>query len=304
MKPLDLKTKIFLDSGDPAETREILFILGFLDGQTTNPSLIAKNPGTAGKKFSRAELLDFYRGVVEEVSSLIPNGSVSVEVYSDFSTSSKDMLEQGREFYTWIPNPGSARSDVHRLGYGARAHIKYPTTKEGLKAAEMSVKEGMNVNMTLVFSQEQAAAVYAATRGAKKGQVFVSPFVGRLDDIGEKGMDLIKNIIEMYKTGDGHVEVLTASVRSSAHIQEAISLGSDILTAPLKVLSNAKSEILSASRRTKSETSPKSEILNLKSISYQTIDLNKPWQEYNIQHELTDKGLAKFSEDWNNLLIS
>ncbi|MBI3232370.1 MAG: transaldolase [Candidatus Doudnabacteria bacterium] len=282
MKPDKLKAKIFLDSGDPAETREILSVLGFLDGQTTNPSLIAKNPETAGKKFSQTELLSFYRKVVEEVSSLILPGSVSIEVYADSSTSAEEMFKQGREFYQWIPN----------------AHVKYPTTHEGLKAAEISVKEGMRVNMTLVFSQEQAAAVYAATLGASRGQVFVSPFVGRLDDIGERGMGLIANIIKMYQNGDGHVEVLTASVRSVSHIKEALSLGCDILTAPVKVLREAKSEILNS----KSETNSNIEIRNLKPILYQEIDLNKTWQEYNIQHELTDKGIKKFAKDWNNLI--
>ena len=190
-------------------------------------------------------------------------------------------------------------------------HIKYPTITEGLKAAEISVKEGMRINMTLVFSQEQAAAVYAATRGAKKGQVFVSPFVGRLDDIGERGMDLIANILEMYHptfsspykgregregVDDCHVEVLTASVRSVEHIQEAISLGSDILTAPIKVLNS--SFPLSLEGRGQGEGG-----FTLKPIPYLNIDLNKPWQEYNIEHELTDKGLEKFASDWNKLII-
>lgn len=268
-------TKIFLDSGDPKETKEALNLLGFLDGQTTNPSLIAKNPATAGKKFTRDELLKFYRGVVEEVASLIPRGSVSIEVYSDFSTSLKDMLEQAREFNKWIPG----------------AHIKFPTTKAGLEAASIAVKEGMRVNMTLVFSQEQAAAVYAATRGAKKGQIFLSPFVGRLDDRGERGMDLIANIIKMYEAGDHHVEVLTASARSVDHIIEAINLGSDILTAPLKVLKEWKT----SNRQTAVSS-------QLKAIPYQEIDLNKDWREYNIHHELTDIGLQKFADDWNRLI--
>jgi transaldolase len=291
MGPIGLKTKIFLDSGDPAETREALSVLGFLDGQTTNPSLIAKNPATAGKKFSQQKLLDFYRGVVGEVSSLIPQGSVSIEVYADSQTSDEEMLKQGRQFFKWIPN----------------AHIKYPVTAEGLKAAEISVKEGMRVNMTLVFSQEQAAAVYAATRlrqgfggqalGAKRGQVFLSPFVGRLDDRGENGMDLIENIIRMYKSGDSHVEVLTASVRSLEHFMHAVELGSDIITAPLKIIKEWAElgmpvQILNL----------KSEILNLKSIPYQEVNLNKPWQEYNIQHDLTDKGIEKFAADWNGLI--
>ena len=172
MRPKNLQTKIFLDGGDPMETREIIDLLGFLDGQTTNPTLIAKNPEAKarlgrGEKFSEKEIYDFYRGVVQEISQMIPAGSVSIEVYADHSTSSEEMLAQGREFFKWIPN----------------AHIKYPTTTEGLKAAEQSVKEGIRVNMTLCFSQAQAAAVYAATAGAKKGQVFISPFVGRLDDI-------------------------------------------------------------------------------------------------------------------------
>ena len=184
MRPANLKTKIFLDSGDPAETRAAFLALGFLDGQTTNPSLVAKNPETAGKKFSKDELISFYRKVVEEISSLIPKGSVSVEVYADALTSAEEMLKQARIFNKWISN----------------AHVKFPTTTEGLKAAEIAVREGIKVNMTLVFSQQQAAAVYMATKGAKKGDVFISPFAGRLDDIGENGMDVISNIVKMYKT--------------------------------------------------------------------------------------------------------
>jgi transaldolase len=281
MKPANLKTKIFLDSGDPAETRDALSILGFLDGQTTNPSLIAKNPQTAGKKFSKQELFNFYRGVVEQVSSLIPQGSVSIEVYADEKTSANDMLAQGREFYKWIPN----------------AHIKYPTTKEGLKAAEISVKEGMRVNMTLVFSQLQAAAVYAATRGAIPGQVFLSPFIGRLDDIGQKGMDLIANILKMYSSGDSHVEVLTASVRSLDHFMEAIRLGSQIITTPYKILKQWADGGLKLPDQNFAYHPA-----NLKPIPFQEIDLNKNWQEYNIYHQLTDKGIEKFAADWNQLI--
>lgn len=282
--------KIFLDSGDPAETREGIALLGFLDGQTTNPSLIAKNPETAGRKFSKAEILDFYHQVVQEVSALIPQGSVSVEVYADPSTSSGQMLAQAREFFIWIPN----------------AHIKFPTTTEGLKAAEQAVKEGLRINLTLCFSQEQAAAVYAATKGAKKGDVFVSPFVGRLDDRGANGMDLIENIIKMYGHGDGHVEVLTASVRNAGHILRALELGSDILTAPLKVLKAWKQFDLSPnpSPRPRGWVVEDRERSNLRSIVYQETDLNKPWREYNIRHELTDKGMEKFSADWNSLILN
>ncbi|MDE2311654.1 MAG: transaldolase [Patescibacteria group bacterium] len=281
MRPENLKTRIFLDSGDPDETRQGLEALKFLDGQTTNPSLVAKNPAAAGKKFSAAEVLNFYESVVKEVSFYLPQGSVSVEVYADQDTPAEEMLEQGKQFASWISN----------------AHIKFPTTQEGLKAAQQAVRDDLRVNMTLVFSQEQAAAVYAATKGAKKGDVFISPFVGRLDDIGQNGMDLIKNIVEMYKNGDGHVEVLTASVRSIGHITQAIALGSDILTAPLKVLKDWAAAGMPVKDQ-QQDVQP----LALKPILYQQLDLNQPWQNFNIQHELTDKGLAKFAQDWNNLI--
>ena len=111
------------------------------------------------------------------------------------------MLAQGEEMFSWIPN----------------AYIKYPCTHEGLRAAQMSVQESIRVNMTLCFSQEQAAAVYAATKGSKE-PVYVSPFVGRLDDRGEDGMDLVKNIKKMYERSDGHVHVLAASIRNIDHL--------------------------------------------------------------------------------------
>lgn len=293
MKPQNLKTKIFVDSGDPKETRELINPppggLGFLDGQTTNPTLISKNPEAKarlerGEKFTEEEILGFYRKVVREISNVIPQGSVSVEVYADKNTTSEEMLKQGREMFSWIPN----------------AHIKFPTNAEGLKAAEQAVKEGMRVNMTLCFSQEQAAAVYAATRGAKKGQVFVSPFIGRLDDKGENGMDLIKNILQMYTKGDGHVEVLTASVRNIDHFLYALQLQSDIITAPYKILKEWGE---------RGTPLPDADFVydsdGLEPIAYEEIeeiDLSKHWKEYNIYHELTDAGMQKFSDDWNQLI--
>lgn len=286
MRPANLKTRIFLDSGDPQETKTIMGLLGFLDGQTTNPTLISKNPEAQkrlqeGKKFTQEEIYDFYKKVISELSALMPDGSISIEVYSDLNTTAEQMITQGKKMYTWIPN----------------AHIKYPTTSAGLQAAENSVKEGMRVNMTLCFSQEQAAAVYAATKGAAKGQVFISPFIGRLDDLGENGMDVIKNIITMYKNGDGHVEVLTASVRSFEHFMCALHLGSDIITAPFKVLKEwgDKGMVLP----------PENYVYNhpeLKPIPSLDLDLGNPWSGYDIRHELTAKGIEKFSQDWNALV--
>ena len=286
MRPHDLKSKIFLDGGDPGESKEFLRHFGFLDGQTTNPSLIAKNPDAhermeRGEKFSKSEILEFYREVVQELSSLIPDGSISVEVYSDSNTTSEEMLEQAKEMFSWISN----------------AHIKFPTTHEGLKAAEKAISEGLRANMTLCFTQEQAAAVYSATKGAKKGDVFISPFIGRLDDRGENGMDLIANIVNMYQEGDGHVELLTASVRSYDHLLYALKLGSDIITSPFRVLKEWGEQGMHI---------PGSEYMydakNLRPIEYKKLDLTKPWQTFDIRHDLTDKGMAQFSADWNNLI--
>lgn len=320
-RPQDLKTRIFLDGGDPEETKKVIEKLGFLDGQTTNPTLISKNPEAAkrlaeGQKFLKEEIFDFYKQslqkkftkaelanffykeVVTEISGLIPEGSVSVEVYADANTTAEEMFSQGKDMYTWIPN----------------AHVKYPTTKAGLQAAEKSIKEGIRVNMTLVFSQEQAAAVYAATKqvdtpgvssqshlggGSLEGfkNVFVSPFIGRLDDRGENGMDVIKNILKMYQAGDGHMAVLTASVRNLDHLMQAIKLGSDIITVPFGILKEWGEKGLPIP-----DENYIYNVAGLKSIDYRKLDLEKPWTDFDITHDLTDKGIEKFSADWNALI--
>jgi len=286
MRPPTLKTRIFLDSGDPTETKQILSLLGFLDGQTTNPTLVSKNPEAQkrlqeGKKFTAQEIYGFYKTVVTQLSQMLPNGSISIEVYADATTTPEAMFTQGKEMYTWIPN----------------AHMKYPTTSAGLQSAENSVAAGMRVNMTLCFTEDQAAAIYTATKGAKKGQVFVSPFIGRLDDLGENGMDLIKNIIDLYKTGDGHVELLTASVRTMEHFMCALHLGSDIITAPFKVLKEWGEKGMPLPDADFTYKHPE-----LKPIAKKNLDLNGPWKNYNIQHDLTAKGIEKFSQDWNSLI--
>jgi len=286
MRPNGLRTRVFLDGGDPGETRALLAQLGFLDGQTTNPTLISKNPAAQkrlaqGAKFTTAEILGFYRDVVTEISGLLPKGSVSIEVYADSATGADAMLLQGREMFSWIPN----------------GHIKFPSTREGLKAAQAAVSENLHVNMTLCFSQEQAAAVYRATRGAQKGQVFVSPFIGRLDDRGENGMDLIANILRMYASGDGHVEVLTASVRSLDHFLYALALGSDIITAPAGVLEAWGKKGMPVPGSGFSYPAK-----GLKPIPFRPIDLGGNWQDLDVRHDLTEKGMEKFSTDWNNLV--
>ena len=147
------KTKILVDGGDPEETRKVKALLGFVDGQTTNPTLIAKNPAirqqiASGRRLSSREENEAYKKLVRTLSSIVGGAGVSIEVFADLNTSAERMLAQGEEMFTWIPN----------------AYIKYPCTHEGLRAAELSVRKNIRVNMTLCFSQEQAAAVYAATK--------------------------------------------------------------------------------------------------------------------------------------------
>lgn len=286
MKPTGLTSKIFLDSGDPSETKAILSILGFLDGQTTNPTLVAKNPYArqrfeSGKKFSDTEIFEFYKQVVNEISALIPKGSVSVEVYADHSSTADELLVQGQDMFDWIPN----------------AHVKYPIISAGLAAAERSIQAGMRVNMTLCFTQEQAAAVYAATRGAKSGDVFVSPFVGRLDDIGDNGMMLIRNIVQMYQASDKHAQVLSASVRTMDHFMQSLALVADIITAPFGILEQWGKDGLPL---------PGKDFIyaaaGLTDIPFQNLNLDQPWSTFDITHPLTDKGIDRFTSDWNELI--
>src|SRR3989344_1507695 len=177
--------KIFLDSGNPQDTKKAKGLLGFLDGQTTNPSLVAKNPEVqkfieSGKKLSSKELLKFYRDIIGEMEKQIA-GAISVEVYADWETKAAEMLKQAENMSSW----------------GRNIYIKFPTIPEGVRAAAEFVKKGGRVNMTLVFDQNQAGAVYAATLPSKQ-PAFVSPFIGRWDDRGYYGLDLVKNIVKMY----------------------------------------------------------------------------------------------------------
>jgi transaldolase len=284
------KTKILVDGGDPDETSRVKKLLGFVDGQTTNPSLVAKNPEiqqriAGGHTLSSQEENDAYRKIVQTISPLVGDAGVSIEVFADLDTRAEEMLAQGKEMFTWIPN----------------AYIKYPCTHEGLRAAEMSVREGMRVNMTLCFSQEQAAAVYAATKGSK-APVYVSPFVGRLDDRGENGIDLVKNINAMYRNGDGHVHVLAASIRNLDHLLASFALSSELVTVPAKMLEKWASSNFPLPERDFSYKGASESGEPLRPIPYKQLDLNSGWQSFDIAHELTTKGIQKFVADYRSTL--
>lgn len=283
-------TRILVDGGDPEETALIKKLLGFVDGQTTNPTLIAKNPEVqqriaAGRKLDPEEEKEEYKKIVQSISPLVGDAGVSIEVFADLDTSAEEMLSQGREMFGWIPN----------------AYIKYPCTHEGLRAVQTSVSEGIRVNVTLCFSQQQAAAVYSASKGTK-APVYVSPFIGRLDDRGENGMDVVKNIKRMYEKGDGHVQVLAASIRHLEHLLYSFALRVELATAPVKILREwaEKSKPLPGTDYLYEPVGDKGQ--PLKPISYQELDLNRPWESFMIDHPLTKKGIQKFVADYRSTL--
>jgi transaldolase len=188
--------KFFIDTANLNEIHEAN-ALGILDGVTTNPSLVAKE----GKPFKPTII-----AICNEVS-----GPVSCEVVA---TDLEGMLKEGRDYATWAKN----------------IVVKLPTTKDGIKACKKLSSEGIKVNMTLCFSATQALLI------AKAGATFCSPFIGRLDDISEDGMQLIRNIVTIYKNYNYKTEVLTASVRHPLHVVQAALAGSHVATIPAKVI--------------------------------------------------------------------
>ncbi|MDP3998485.1 MAG: transaldolase family protein [bacterium] len=280
----NLASKILIDGGDPNETLEAKKLLGHIDGQTTNPTLISKNPEVAkylasGKKLTHEEAWQRYREIAREIAK-ITDGPISLEVYANLKTPFSDMIYQARDMFSWIPN----------------AYIKVPCTHEGLKAAEV-LKNELRLNFTLNFSQEQAAAVYSASLGGKF-PCFVSPFVGRIDDRGENGMDLVKNELQMFAKGDQHVEVLAASIRSLPHLLYALKLKSPLITLPFKVFKEWADLGFS-----QPEPGWEYDPGDKKLIPYRDdLTLDKPWYNYNLDHELTTVGVERFAADWDSLI--
>ncbi|MBV9956866.1 MAG: fructose-6-phosphate aldolase, partial [Acidobacteria bacterium] len=172
--------------------------LGLIDGVTTNPSLIAKE-GDVDFKQHIAAICEIVQGPVSaEVTSLDTDG----------------MLREGREYARIAPN----------------VVVKCPLTRDGLKATRVLTDEGTRVNVTLCFSATQAILA------AKAGAAFISPFIGRLDDIGQNGLELLAEIVEIYNNYDWETEVLAASIRHPVHVVEAARMGVDVATIPFKVI--------------------------------------------------------------------
>lgn len=189
--------KFFIDTANLQEIREAASF-GIADGVTTNPSLIAKEGD-----------VDF-RQHIAAICEIV-HGPVSAEVTS---TDTEGMLREGRDYARIAPN----------------VVIKCPLTREGLKATRRLADEGTKVNVTLCFSAAQAIMA------AKAGASFISPFLGRLDDIGENGLVLLQDIVDIYRNYNWKTEVLAASIRHPIHVIEAARMGADIATMPFKVI--------------------------------------------------------------------
>jgi transaldolase len=189
--------KLFVDTGRVEEVRKAAE-WGILDGVTTNPSLIAQ----AGRGFKETVL---------EICSILPNGSISAEVVG---TTVEDILREGREIASWSPN----------------IVVKVPMTPAGIAATRQLTREGIRVNMTLVFSPAQALLA------AKAGASYISVFVGRVDDVSSEGMRTIEDAVQIVENYGFDSEVLVASIRHPMHVVEAARLGAHIATMPFKVM--------------------------------------------------------------------
>lgn len=212
--------KIFMDTANVEEIKQFVD-MGIVYGVTTNPSLVAKSGRTQAD-------------VIPEICRLVP-GPVSAEVISQ---ECEGMVQEARDLVRIADN----------------VVVKIPCIAEGLKAVKILAAEGIRTNVTLVFSLGQALLA------ARAGASYVSPFIGRLDDIGEDGVQLVWDMVKVFHNYNFKTEIIAASVRNAEHVNQVMLAGADIATIPTKVLAEL------------------------------------------IQHELTDKGLAKFMEDYRNSL--
>ncbi|MCS6858332.1 MAG: fructose-6-phosphate aldolase [Sandaracinaceae bacterium] len=188
--------KLFLDSADLSEIREAAS-MGLIDGVTTNPTLVAK----VGRPL---------REIVREIAEVV-DGPISAEV---ISTDYEGMIREGRELAAIHPN----------------VVVKIPLTADGLRAVKRFAQDGIRTNVTLCFSPSQALLA------AKAGATYISPFIGRIDDVSAEGMNLLRQIVRIFKNYQFNTQVLAASIRHPLHVVEAAEIGADVATLPYKVL--------------------------------------------------------------------
>ncbi len=287
--------KIFLDSANPLETAaadRLLKEKGLpgVVGQTTNPTLLKKvvhaSEHLRKKTLTHEHVVAIYRDTVRTISRDM-KGPLSVQVIVRPETTVESMLSQARMYKEWAPN----------------VVVKFPCTKHGLAAAEIFSKEGP-VNITLVFTQEQAAAAHAATKNRGFGpdgnpyDVFISAFIGRLDDAGFDGTDMMANIKAMYHKFESHVMLLASSIRSVAHLMYCQKL--DVTaTVPLHIID----EWVEAGCP-KPDENYIYQLHNHTEMPFRELILDDPWNSYDISSELTDVGVKTFYDDWEAIIAA
>ncbi len=193
--------KIFVDSADLDEIRE-LATWGIVDGVTTNPTLVKKS----GRSFKE---------IIEEIFTIV-DGPISLEVVSELAD---DMVKEAEQLYNSVAKK-----------YQKNVAIKIPMTSEGLKAVKILNTKNIKTNVTLIFSSNQALLA------AKAGASFVSPFIGRLDDLGQEGMQIIEEIVEIFYNYNIETEIIVASIRHPIHVIQSARIGADIATIPPQII--------------------------------------------------------------------
>lgn len=302
-----------LDSGDPDEFLEIRDLAKKhgkeLWGATTNPTLIAKKLAglstslRVNKKVTQQEAFGLQKEIALEITSIVP-GAVSVEVYADEKTPATSMAKQGREIASWHQN----------------IVVKLPTTIEGFKARSILRKEKIPVNNTLVFSTQQIFAIclheqiIEKTYGPIENQwpSFISPFVGRLDDQGQDGMQLVEQGMEIKKQFSKMLWMLTASVRRIEHLKRGSAKTTELITAPANVYrewfttKNNELEIMNYEYAKELAPipywDPPQDLLEIQTEEA-FMDAVKT-HKLDIRHPLTDKGINRFVQDWETIITS
>ena len=268
------KTKIYLDSSNPEDTKEALNILGFLDGQTTNPSLFSK---ISNHKYSSDQIWDEYKKCIQSIHELIPSGSISAEIYADTSSTVNQMLMQAEGIQS----------------FGDFVHIKIPTCTNGIKTLEQLLTKDLKVNMTLGFDQNQAYAIAKIAGNSKPNQVYYSSFIGRLFDSGTNGFENLKNIQTMYKSINSPVSILACSFRNLNQFLACMALEVDIVTVSIDILREWQKHNFVIPQL----SSFHFEGDKVPMLPIEELDTTK------VDNPLSLVGMTKFASDWNSLII-
>jgi transaldolase len=267
------KTLIYLDSSNPEDTKEALSILGFIDGQTTNPSLFSKVNKT---KFSESNIWDAYKECVIKIHNLIPEASVSAEIYADTSSTVNQMIVQANRIQE----------------FGPFVHIKIPICTNGIKTLQELVNNNQKVNMTLGFDQNQAYAVAQIAQNTTKGQVYYSSFIGRLFDAGINGFENLKNVKRMYQEINSPVSILACSFRNLDQFLACMALEVDIVTVSIDILREWQKHNFVIP----SLDSFHFEGQQIMYVPQDQLDVTK------VDNQLSLNGIHKFATDWNSLI--